>query len=157
MLDVGVVAVPVSVFWSMLSFRPTVSSKEIASFLSMSSPTSTSQVSSGYPNKRERRLSESTAFVTILRRRRRIFSRIFSESTSGPSKSLAMMRKPPRGNRVILRASAPCPLEYRGEIGAEQTHKKDKDQRRNVRNRKIFVIHAIERSRRRNTHRNSRR
>jgi hypothetical protein len=43
------------------------------------------------------------------------------------------------------------------EAGRLGTHKKDKDQRRNVCNNKILVIHAIERSRYSNSHRNGRR
>ena len=156
MMDVGVVAVPLSAFWSVLSLRSTVSSQDTVSFLSKSlHTTSTSQASSECrPRRRKRPLSERAALVTILRRRRRILSRSSSESTSGPSKSLATRRKPPRGKRVIFRfqnvSSTPIPWGAR----AEQTHKKDKDQRRNIRNSKIFVVHAIERSSCRNSHRN---
>ena len=108
MTDVRVVAVPVSVFWSMLSFRSMVPSQERVSFLSKSLPTSsTSRVSLECPKRRKRRLNKRAAFVAILRRRRCIISRIFSDSTSGPSKSLATRRKPPRGKRVTLKMSAP--------------------------------------------------
>jgi hypothetical protein len=143
----------------MLSFWLTVSSQETVSFFSKSSPTSTSQVSSRCPKSRMRRLSESAAFVTVLCRRRYIFSRSSSDATSGPSKSLATIRKPPRGNRVIFRTSVSSREKYciLGSLEAGRTHKKHKDQRRNVCNRKILVVHAIERSRRSKSHCNGRR
>lgn len=145
----------------MLSFWLTVSSQQTVSLFSNSSPTSTSQVSSRCPKNRMRRLSERAAFVTILCRRRCILSRSFSDATSGPSKSLATMRKPPRGNMVIFKTFVSFKQKGRimesSEAGRLRTHKKHKDQRRNVCNRKILVIHAIERSRCSNSHRNGRR
>ena len=156
MTDVGVVVVPVSVLFSKLFFRSMVPSQETVSFLSKSLRTSsTSQVSLECPKRRKRRLNERAAFVIILRRRRRILSRIFSDSTSGPSKSLATRRNPPRGKRVILKTSAP--RLYSGSVGQRKTHKKYEEQGRDVCNRKIFVIHAVERSGRHNAHRNGRR
>ncbi|KAI0249422.1 hypothetical protein BJV78DRAFT_693656 [Lactifluus subvellereus] len=52
-------------------------------------------------NRRRRLMDEKIASASSLRRIR-IVSRISSDSTSGPAKSLAMTRNPPRGKSVTL-------------------------------------------------------
>lgn len=100
-VPVGVSGVAGGDFWSMLVLCPTMSSHGKVSFRSKSLPTSASQGLMEFPE-RFWRLNEQAAFATSLRRRRRIPSRRCSEFTSGPSKSLATIRNPPRGKRVIF-------------------------------------------------------
>jgi hypothetical protein len=60
---------------------------------------------------------------------------------------------------VIFRTPVSSRQKYciMGSLEARRTHKKYEDQRRNVCNRKILVVHAVERSRCSKSHRNGRR
>src|SRR6266702_7723469 len=114
--------------------------KEIVSFSGQPPPVSASPnstLSKFRPSKRSR-LRKRTVSETILRRLRRIFSRSSYDSTSGPSKSLATIRKPPKGKSVTFnRVSTASPIVFSG-VNAQ----KYENQRGNVRNSEIFVIDA---------------
>src|SRR6266566_5881095 len=115
----GVIVVPVNVLWSKPSSLPASAPplEETVSLFSKSPPSSTPPFSLalGCWERRKRRLSKRAAFVTILRCRRYILSRSSSDGTSGPSKSLATMRKPPRTKRVILITLVSF-IQYSGEL-----------------------------------------
>jgi hypothetical protein len=153
----GVFTIPVNVLWSRPSSLPVLAMEETAFVFSTSPPSSSSTFSLvlGCWERHKRRLSKRAVFVNILRRRRYILSRSSSDGTSGPSKSLATRRKPPRGKSVILRTLVS--YSTLGSLGVEQTYKKEKDKHGDVCNRKLLVVHTVERSRGSDSQRNGRR
>src|SRR6266852_5678757 len=128
MAGVGMIVVPAVVFWSRPSSWPAVILEETVFFFSTSPPFSMSPFSLALGcwerHEPERRLSKRAEFVNVLRHRRYILSRSSSDGTSGPSKSLTTMRKPPRGKRVILTTlvlySTLAKLGSRGDVQKRQ-------------------------------------